>query len=152
MKRIFQVIFILISVLACKEVFESPPQAFLKATLWDSSTQKSVESKITVWGIGLENLWVRDSVLQEIILPLSDNDTTSYLIWFDSQPDTIRFIHETTQKYASMESGFYYEYKLRSIDCTHHRIDSIRILDSLVTKKWNENIKLYLHPLSVGNN
>lgn len=152
MKRIFQALLILIAVLACKEVFESPPQAFLKASLWDSATQKTVESKISVWGIGLDNLWIRDSVLQEIILPLSGNDTTSYLIWFDSKADTVTFIHETTQKYASMESGFYYEYKLRSIDCTHYRIDSIRILDSLVTKKWNENIKLYLHPLSAGGN
>jgi hypothetical protein len=41
---------------------------------------------------------------------------------------------------------------LKSINYTNNRIDSISITDSLVTKKWNENIKLYLSPLATGNN
>ena len=51
-----------------------------------------------------------------------------------------------------METGFYYEYKLDTIEFTHNRLDSIKIIDSLVTIKWNENIKLYIRPLPpVGN-
>jgi hypothetical protein len=51
-----------------------------------------------------------------------------------------------------METGFYYEYKLQSVRFTQNRIDSVEIIDSLVTTKWNENIKLYIHPLApVGN-
>ncbi len=152
MKRFLYLILILMAGSACKEVFEAPPQAFLQVSFLNSSTNNPIFPSTTVWGIGLENLWVKDSVLHEILLPLSANDSTNFLISFDSHIDTITFNHETIQKYASMESGFYFEYKLHSIDYTHNRIDSIHIIDSLITKKWNENIILYIHPLSVGNN
>lgn len=152
MKRFLYLIVVLVALAACKEVFEVPPQAYIQATFLNSETKKAISPKTTILGIGLEYLWVKDSVLQKILLPLSANDTTSYLISFDSKIDTVTFIHETYQKYATMESGFYFEYKLKSIDYTNHRIDSILITDSLVTKKWNENITLYLSPLATGNN
>jgi hypothetical protein len=152
MKRIANLIFILFVVAACKEVFEAPPQSLLQASFLNSVTKATISPKITAWGAGHENLWVEDTVLQDILLPLSENDTTSYLISFDKTIDTVTFIHETTPKYASMESGFFYEYKLNSIDFTHNRIDSIQIIDSLVTQKWHENIKLYIRPLPAGSN
>jgi len=152
MKRFLYLIVVLIALAACKEVFDVPPQALIQATFLNSETKNAISPKTTIYGIGLEYLWVKDSVLQKILLPLSSNDTTSYVIAFDSKIDTVTFIHDTYQKYASMESGFYFEYKLKSIDYTNNRIDSILITDSLVTKKWNENIKLYLSPLATGNN
>jgi hypothetical protein len=152
MKRFLYFTFILIVLCACKEVFLPPPQALVKLSLLNSTTKKAMSSTVSVWGIGREKVWMKDSVVEEILLPLSTNDTTNYLVYFDSQVDTLSFIHETYQKYASMETGFYHEFKLKSIDYTHHRIDSIRITDSLVIKTWNENIKLYLHPLSAGGN
>jgi hypothetical protein len=152
MKRFLYLFCILTVVSACKEVFEAPPLALLQGTLLNSSTQKTITSKITVLGIGRDSLWEKETSLKEIMLPLSAHDTTNYLISFDSQIDTITFFHETIKKYASMETGFYYQYKLRSIKYTHHRIDSIQITDSLVTEIWHENIKLYIHPLSAGGN
>jgi len=152
MKRFFYLIGIWGMLMACEEVYLLPPQALIQASFLNSETGKAISPEITVWGIGLENLWVKDSVLNAILLPLSVNDTTSYLISFDSVIDTVTFIHETTKKYESMETGFYYEYQLQSIDFTNNRIDSIQILDSLVTKTWNENITLYLRPLSAGGN
>ncbi len=107
---------------------------------------------ITLLGVGLDSLLFREESMFDVLLPLTIKDTTRYIIWVDSKSDSITFVHETTQKYASMESGFYYEYKLRSVIFTHNRIDSIKIVDSLVTTKWNENIKLYIHPLSVVSN
>jgi len=86
------------------------------------------------------------------LLPMTIKDTTRFIIWLDSKSDSITFVHETTRKYDSMETGFYYEYKLQSVRFTQNRIDSVEIIDSLVTTKWNENIKLYIHPLpAVGN-
>ncbi len=152
MKRFLYLISILIIGSACTEVFEAPPQAFLQASFLNSSNKQAISPSVTIWGIGLENLWVKDSVIQEIIFPLTTKESTTYQIKFDSKIDTITFIHQTSQKYASMETGFYYEYKLKSIEYTKHRIDSIQIIDSLVTQKWHENITLYLHPLSAGNN
>ena len=152
MKRILYLIFILIVAMACKEVFDSPSQALLKATLMNSTTNKSDTSKVTIRGIGIDSILYKDSTLTGLILPLSANDTTIFLISFDSIIDTITFLHETSMEYVSMESGFYNEYKLQNIDFTQNRIDSILITDSLVTKTWHENIKLYLRPLPAGSN
>ena len=152
MKRILYLIFILIVAMACKEVFDSPPQALLKATLMNSTTNKSDTSFVTIRGIGIDSILYKDSTLTGLILPLSANDTTIFLISFDSIIDTITFLHETSMEYVSMESGFYNEYKLQNIDFTQNRIDSILITDSLVTKTWHENIKLYLRPLPAGSN
>jgi len=152
MKRFINLILVLILLNACKEVYEIPPQAFLQASLLNSSTNAAVSQNVTVWGSGQEYLWIKDTLLQKILLPLSSNDTTSFVISIDSKIDTITFIHQTMQKFDSMESGFYFEYKLQSIDFTTNQIDSILITDSLVTKKWNENIKLYLTPFTTGGN
>jgi len=152
MKRVVYLIFILIAAIACKEVFEAPPQALLKATLLNSTTQKSISSVVTSQGIGVDSILYKDSTLTELILPLSPNNKTIFLISFDSIIDTISFTHETSMKYASMETGFYNEFKLQSIGFTKNRIDSIQITDSLVTKTWHENIKLYLRPLPSGSN
>ncbi len=152
MKCFLYMVFFLIASSSCKEVFEDPPQSLVEASFLNSETLKAVSSNISVWGNGVETAWVKDTVLQGIILPLSPNDTTKYMISFDSQNDTVTFIHETILKYDSMETGFYYEFKIRSIESTHNRIDFIEIIDSLVTKNWHENIQLYLRPLPAGSN
>ena len=152
MKRIVYLVFLLIAAIACKEVFEAPPQALVEATLLNSTTDATITSVVSVQGVGLDSLFYKETSLSEVILPLSNEDTTSFLISFDSQTDTVRFIHKATLNYASMETGFYNEYKLLDVDFSHNRIDSIQITDSLVTKTWHENIKLYIRPLSSGSN
>lgn len=152
MKRLLYLICILLAVAACKEEFEAPPKAMLQVNFLNSITKDTISSKTTMKGWGQEYLWVKDSVLQDILLPLSSNDSTRFIVSFDSVIDTITFFHQTILKYESMESGFYNEYKLRSIVNTKNRIDSVEISDSLITKNWNENIKLYLHPLSISDN
>lgn len=146
MKRIVQLIFFLLVATACKEVFEAPPQAYMKATLLNSTTNTSISSIVTLKGVGLDSLIYSEISLTELVLPLSTKDTANFLISFDSKIDTLRIIHNSSLKYASMETGFYYEYKLQKIEFSENRIDSILITDSLVTKTWHENIKLYIHP------
>ena len=145
-------IFILLVITACKEVFEAPPQALLKATLMNSITNKSIKSIVTSRGVGLDSLFYSETNLSEILLPLSAKDTTSFQVSFDSTIETISLIHNTSMKYASMESGFYNEYKLLKVDFSQNRIDSILITDSLVTKTWHENIKIYIRPLPTNGN
>jgi hypothetical protein len=146
MKRILYLVLILVAANACKEVFEAPPQALLKATLLNSTTKTSISTKVTVRGIGIDSILYNDTTLTELILPLSANNESSFLVSFDSISDTITFTHKDTLEYGSMETGFYNEYKLQNIKFTKNRIDSILITDSLVTKTWHENIKLYIHP------
>lgn len=152
MRRFLFICIVLITFYSCKEVFEAPPQALLDISFINSTTKKAISPNISIGGDGLKYFWVKDTVAQRILLPLSSNDTTVYLISLDSRIDILTIMHQTILKYASMETGFYYEYKLKKIEYTNNRIDSIRITDSLVTKKWNENIKLYIHPLSAGTN
>ena len=152
MKRIACLIFILIAASACKEVFEAPPQSMFKATLLNSATEETIQSVVSVQGIGLDSLFYKEATLSSILLPLSPNKTTSFLISFDSTVDTITFVHQTKVQYDSMDSGFYNEFKLEAVDFSRNRIDSVQITDSLVTKTWHENIKLYIRPLSAGNN
>jgi hypothetical protein len=145
-------ILFLISAVACKEVFEAPPQALLKAMLLNSTTGGTTSPTVSIRGIGLETYLFKDTALSVLNLPLSANNKSSFLISFDSISDTITFTHEASMKYASMETGFYNEFKLKSIGFSKNRIDSIQITDSLVTKTWHENIKLYLRPLLSGGN
>lgn len=152
MKQLFFLIGALIALTACKEVYENPPQALVRATIWNSSTEAELSSKVSIHGIGYDNYWVKDSTIQKILLPLSPTDTSNYVFSFDSYTDTIIFIHTKKLKYESMETGLYYEYQLKSVDYTKNRLDSVEITDSLVTTIWNENIKLYLHPLSSTSN
>ena len=152
MKRVVYLLLILITAAACKEVFEAPPQALLKATLLNSNAGGTVSPIVSIRGIGIETYLFKDTALSVLNLPLSANTKSSFLVSFDSVTDTIDFTYETSMKYASIETGFYNEYKLQSIDFSKNRIDSILITDSLVTKTWHENIKLYLRPLSSGSN
>ncbi|WP_318350388.1 DUF6452 family protein [Aquipluma nitroreducens] len=152
MKRVVYLLLILITAAACKEVFEAPPQALLKATLLNSNAGGTVSPIVSIRGIGIETYLFKDTALSVLNLPLSANTKSSFLVSFDSVTDTIDFTYETSMKYASIETGFYNEYKLQSIDFTKNRIDSILITDSLVTKTWHENIKIYLRPLSSGSN
>jgi len=139
MKQFLILFGILLVIFSCKEIYEVPPHSLLQATITNDTTQLKMTSKVTVQGIGRDSLWISDTSVSLISIPLSTKDTTSYIVSFDSKVDTISFIHTSIQKYASMETGFYYEYKLKSIKSTHHRILSIDITDSLVTTIWHEN-------------
>jgi hypothetical protein len=145
MKQIY-LILLLIFATACKEVFEAPPQALLQATLLNSNTGGTTTPTVSIRGIGIEPYLFKDTTLSALYLPLSANNVSGFLITFDSISDTVTFTYDTSLKYASMESGFYNEYKLRRIVFSKNKIDSILIADSLVTKTLHENIKLYIHP------
>jgi len=152
MKRIAYLIFMLMIVTACKETFEAPPQSLLQVSILGSVTEKAITPTVSALGVGRDSLWIYEEPLNQLLLPLSASNSSAYLISFDSIVDTVTFFHQTSLKYASMETGFYYEYKLDSIHFTHNRIVSLQVADSLVTSKWHENIKLYILPLSAGSN
>lgn len=152
MKRFLILIFIALNLGACKEVFEAPPQAYVGVSFYHSVTKKSLEPEVAIVGVGIDSLLYAQKKTSAILLPLASTDTSKFIIWLDSKSDSISLYYKSTLKYESMESGFYYEYKLNSVRFTQSRIDSIEIKDSLVTTKWHENIKLYIRPLPAGGN
>ena len=157
MKRFIYFLGILILAASCKEVYDAPPQAFAQASIlnpvyMDSTKQVAVSSTFTIQGIGIDKPWIKDSTGTAFLIPLWTNDTARFVMTFDTKTDTVFIIHDATMKYASMETGFYYEYKLKALKYTHNRIDSLIISDSLATINWHENIKFYLRPLPGGGN
>ncbi len=152
MKNLIFLILFLIIVSACKEVFDIPPQSRIKATLYNSATKASITPTITIKPVGRDSLFYNNKSSNSFILPLSPDQSTSFQVIFDSVIDTITFFHQTNTVYESMESGFYYEYKLKQINSTKNRISSIQITDSLVTNTLHENIKIYIVPLLSGSN
>ncbi|MGE5428005.1 MAG: DUF6452 family protein [Methylococcaceae bacterium] len=152
MKRYVYLIGFLLLAWACKETFEAPPQSLLVGSFYNSATNKEISPVATAQGVDNAMFLFGDTTISKILLPLTFKDTTRYIVWLDATSDSLTFIHQAFRKYASVETGFYYEYKLLSVRYTHNRIDSVKITDSLVTKKWNENIKLYIHPLPAGGN
>jgi hypothetical protein len=144
MKRLIYAFTLVLGMMGCKEVFEAPPQALLLGTFYNSVTNQPMSPVVTLLGVGQESLVVDELTSNNVLFPLTITDTTRFIIWLDSTADSITFVHQSIQKLASVEKGFYYEYKLRSVAFTQNRIDSVRIVDSLVTTKWNENIKLYI--------
>jgi hypothetical protein len=146
MKRILFLIIVLYAFYACEEVYEDPPQALVEAMFIDTKTNQPIYSMVSVKGIGQETNWVNDTLVKGMILPLSPDTITRFSISFDSKTDTLTFTHDTFKQYDSMETGFYYDFKIKSVSSTNHRIDLIVITDSLVTKIWHENIKIYLRP------
>lgn len=151
MKRFLYLICMLIVATACKEVFVAPPQSLLKASFFNSVTKSAMTPVITLLGLGNDSfLYKNNNSIDNALFPLKankDTTTTSFIIWFDAEADSITFIHKSTQRSASVETGFYYDYELLSAKYTHHRIDSLTITDSQVSTKWNENVKLYIRPL-----
>lgn len=152
MKLLAFIIILLVVATACKEVFDVPPQSRLKASLVNSATKESISSVLTINPVGRDSIFYNEVSSASFLLPLSPDQSTSFRVKFDTAVDTITFFHQTNTRYDSMESGFYYEYKLKQVRSTKNRIASIQITDSLVTNILHENIKIYIRPLSSGNN
>jgi len=75
MKRLMYLIGFLILAVACKEVFEAPPQSFLVASFYDGATDKSVDLETMIQGVGAESILLRDTAVKAVLLPLIVKET-----------------------------------------------------------------------------
>jgi len=152
MKQLFSAILIFLILAGCKETFDTPPQAQLVVKVSYTSETTSEVPVISAYGAGQDSIWIYQETTSEFNLPLSINESSSFVVLFDSIPDTLTIFHESTLNYESIESGFYYEYWIKNIRHTYNRIDSVVVLDSAVTQFWNENIELYINDLPADTN
>ena len=143
MKKIINLIILLLGLSACKDVFNPPPKAFLNATLRYTDNEKNELIKnivVSVTGVDMEELWIDRDTTRNILIPLNDTPSTDYVFVLNGLTDTIRIFAESKLIYESMETGFYPEFKIKDIVYTTRRIDFITVKDSAVTKEWNENL------------
>jgi len=104
-------------------------------TTWDS---------ITVIGIGkTDSLYANSKNVQKINLPLrNDIDSTLYSLTYHNLTDTLIIFHSNQQQFISVECGCTYHHGLQKMRCTQHWIDSIAILDTLMTRAEATNITI----------
>ena len=152
MKKLFNFILLISLFSACKDVYEAPPKSLLETKLIFSNSAEGDTLPITVHGVDKDSFIIYQEVTDMFRMPLSRGDSTAFVVWFDTVPDTLLIKHETTLAYESLETGFYTEHFLTGIEHTFNRIDSVVITDSTVTKYWDENIQLYINDLSDSGN
>lgn len=130
--------------------------AIPRAQLYSSATGDAVTvNMLQIYGIGAPN----DSVLvesgdavSEIYLPMrSEHQTTSWCFHYTqsnisdlAMNDTITFGYTSTPYFASEECGASYRYNITSCTNTTHIVDSVVVVDSLITNVDRVRIRIYL--------
>jgi len=144
--KIFFIILTVLSILnGCDETFDLPPSVYSGIDFSYSDSLITTSPTISVYGLGVDSLIVDSVSTNEISVPFSINDSSTFILTIDSIIDTLTIHHINTLKEESIESGFYYEYEITSINYTINRIDSVAIPDSTVTSVWNENLEIYIN-------
>lgn len=151
MKRLLYPILFMVAIAACTEVYDSPPQALLEVSIEYSEPDVTSTPKVSVYGLEQDSIWIYQEELTTFRLPLAMHNNSNFVVLLDSVADTLNIFHNNELKYESMESGFYNEHWILDIEHTLHRIDSVVVVDSAVTKNWHENIQLYINTLAADN-
>lgn len=127
------------------------------AEFYSSQTGKSVTLDILqIRGIGAPG----DSVMLEhgtsasqCYLPMRpESDTTSWLISYyitDGEEadwsDTITLNYDRLPRFTSNECGVMYFYQVKSVETTHEFIDSVAVVDPLITNIDQVSLKIYFN-------
>ncbi len=132
--------------------------------LYDYATGKAISlDSIDFGGVGAPG----DSLLvysgekcSQIYLPFRDNTTsTSFCFHYDyklqgldnpSYDDIITFNYEVEPYFASQECGAMYRYVIKGVEYTRHLVDSVAVVDSVITNVEMERIKVFFRTSSEG--
>jgi len=107
-------------------------------TTWDS---------ITVRAVGSDSL-VHDNAknIERLLLPLRDNtDTTTFLLTYHEQTDTLRAYYGNRRIFVSVECGCVYYHDIDSLAYTTNWIDTILVIHDEVRVGSQENLRLIHH-------
>lgn len=132
--------------------------------LYDYSTGKAISlDSIDFGGVGAPG----DSLLvysgeqcSQVYLPFRDNTTsTSFFFHYDYKlqgldnpqyDDIITFHYDVDPYFASQECGAMYRYVIKGVEYTRHLVDSVAIVDSVITNVELERIKVFFRTSSEG--
>ena len=123
------------------------------AGFYDSHTKQAITVRgINIGGVGAEQLILSNSEqASRVYLPLrSSKTTTSFYFNYATDTitgaqlnDTITFDYKSIPYFVSDECGAMYYYEITGMRYTQVMIDSVKILDNLVTNTDVERIKIY---------
>ncbi len=111
----------------------------------DSIEQAVFVSPISVYGVGRSDslLYENDSI-SSVSIPLSPNaETIGFVFDIGTYSDEILFEYKTSTYLESMDCGFIANYEINSVTYSTNIIDTIIILNNMVTIDNEEHIKLY---------
>ncbi|WP_372776590.1 DUF6452 family protein [Mangrovibacterium sp.] len=145
MKHIFRLLLIVLAATACKEVYDTPPQSLAQINLYDIDTESSKSTLTSVKGANMDSIWIDGETASYFQLPFDQSGMATFIVLLDSVADTLIISYNSGLAYESMESGFYTEHDIQWVSSTRNKIDSISLIDTLVTTIWHENIQLYLN-------
>lgn len=133
----------------CTENRNSIPIAgFYSSTTLDPITIDS----IAVGGVGApaDSLLLRNKGSQ-VYLPFraTANETKFYIKYLQKELnypqfyDTVSFAYTSVPYFASEDCGAMYHYRITSLTYTTHVLDSVAVLDSLITNLERETIRIF---------
>lgn len=125
-----------------------------KAGFYGSGTSAAITiDSVEIGGVGApsDSLLLDNHRASSVYLPLrATTDKTSFYIHYLqkalSNPrlnDTISFTYESIPYFASYDCGAMYRYRFTEMKYTTHLIDSVAILDSLITNYDVETVRIY---------
>lgn len=126
------------------------------ASLYMGKSQQVIP-QLTVKGIGVpgDSLLLDATTVSEIYLPLRASvTTTSFALTHPVTDeivvsDTITFRYQPIAFFHSKECGAMYNFDIERIDCTHHGIDSVVVITSLVTNATVPSLRIYFTDFSL---
>ncbi|WP_339737237.1 DUF6452 family protein [uncultured Sunxiuqinia sp.] len=152
MRKILYSLFLVTAIVACQDLYDAPPQALLEVKLINEDTLSTHVPKVSVYGVDQDSIWIYQVKTDVFRLPLSLEETTSFVLLLDSIADTLTIRHSNELIFESAESGFYHEFKILDVGHSFNQIDDYEVTDSMVTKNWHENIELYIFSLPADDN
>ncbi len=130
------------------------------AAFFNSSTGDAIGlDSIAISGVGQVNdsvLSPAGTIVNQVYLPMRPtHNSVSWCLaykWksldYPQLYDTITFDYTSTPYFASEECGAYYRYLIDRMECTDHLIDSVVIVDSLITNIDKVYLNIYFRVAS----
>lgn len=124
------------------------------AGFYDMGTRRSISvDSLQIGGVDApdDSLLLDNTMADEVFLPMRTGHTsTKFFIHYTqkaiSDPrfnDTLTFDYEARPYFASEECGAMYIYKVEKLNYTKHIIDSVGIVDSLITNANRQYIHIF---------
>lgn len=124
------------------------------AGLYSYETLQSITvTQLTIGGVGAPNdsLITSNQSVSQVYLPFrADSGETSFFFHYgqtgiddDAFNDTINFTYSSLPYFASADCGAMYRYIIQGLTYTRHLIDSVGLVDSIITNADIEKIHIY---------
>lgn len=134
-----------------------------KAGFYNSDDKAISLDSVSITGAGVEGglpINTLGTAISAISLPMrSTKDNTTWVFGYrwkylagGTLTDTISFDYESTPYFASEECGVIYRYRITEMRYTTNLIDSIVMVDSLITNIDTEQIKIYFRTQTADEN